>query len=518
MTCIHIRSVLVLTLLLSVLPTLTQGQSYKTWSEVDLYTHGKDKVLKGRDLESAITLLSALVARKPGDADYQMMLGSACVSRLASLHCAAEDSKIIEGARRSYQKRLKIWQQMQEDSALPLFGKPQPVAPADPNTPDNGKTYDPQDPTTQKQMTDLSLLSLHSFHEAIRLGRSLAPKHKTQVDYSCGWGLLLLYRSAKESIKYQEAPTPTKTESVPLLTQADQEDKILTHEEIIACFQACADADSKNAGYWQSLAFAYAPDYLTDVITSFDAKNLAQSNANKIEDALRCLQRALTLKRADPDLLYQAALLSSVSLPDKALNYLQKLTGIQNANAVNFYLLAEACFKQAEHLVGSQALQAKQDALAAIESGNQAPQYYNAEMILPLPKLLTAAWTYHRTYGLGLDSRCLDSLFGFLYSTASDATEHKEGDFLMRCGVAMMNMGLTALRHYDGTDLDPMDLRTNVILYDRAFQGMVSCGKGYKLIQTAAVMSPSPVNISAADEYAQSAAYWRAWDTALIQK
>jgi hypothetical protein len=139
-------------------------------------------------------------------------------------------------------------------------------------------------------------------------------------------------------------------------------------------------------------------------------------------------------------------------------------------------------------------------------------------MILPLPKLLVAAWTYHRTYGLGLDSRCLDSLYGFLHSAAADATEHKDGDALMRCGVAMVDMGLNALRHYDGADLDPGDLRTNVILYGRAFQGMVSCGKGYKSIQAAALMSPSAVNIAIAEQYARSADYWRAWDTALIQK
>jgi hypothetical protein len=345
---IHVRSLLVWTLLLSALPAPTQAQFYKTWSEADLYAHGKDKVLKGHDLEAAIALLSALVARKPGDADYQMMLGSACVCRLASLHCAAEDSKIIEGARRSYQKRVKIWQQMQDDPALPLFGKPQPAAPADPNTPDNGKTYDPLDPNPQKQSIDLSLLALHSFHEALRLGRSLPPKHKIQLNYSCGWGLLLLYRSARESIKYQEAPSPTNSENVNLSTQAVQEDKILTHEEIIACFRACAESDRKNADYWQSLAFAYAPDYVTDVIAFSDAKKLAQSQTNKIEEAVKSMQIALTLKRADPDLLYQAALLSSVSLPDKALNYLQKLTDAHKSNAVNFYLLAEACFKQAE--------------------------------------------------------------------------------------------------------------------------------------------------------------------------
>lgn len=517
MKLIYIRPVLVLALLLSVQPTVTQAQAYKTWSEADLYTHGKNSVLKGHDLEPAIAMLSALVRRKPENADYQMTLGCACVSRLAALHCAAEDAKIVEGAGRSYQKRVKIWQSMQDDPAFPLFGKPQPVAPVAPFTPDDGKAYEATETTRQKRITDLSFLALHSFHEAIRSGRSLTPRHKTQIDYTCGWGLLLLYRSAGESITYQEAPPPAKIENAALPAQADQADKLLTHEEIIACFQACADANSRNADYWQSLAFAYAPDYLTDVITPSDAKKLAQSDTNRIKEAFTSLQRALIYKRADPDLLYQAALLASVSLPEKALASLQKLTDVQNTNAVNFYLLAEAHLKQAERLAGSQASQARQDALTAIEGGNHAPQYYNVPMILPLPSLLTCAWTYHRTYGLGLDSRCLDSLFGLLYSLAADATQHKEGESLMRCGVGMMEMGLNALRHYDGMDLDPGDLRTNVILYDRAFQGLVCCGKGYKLIQTAAVVSPDPANISVAEEYARSAAYWRAWDAALIQ-
>ena len=321
----------------------------------------------------------------------------------------------------------------------------------------------------------------------------------------------------QKSLSYQEAASPVKTANATLSTQVDNEEKILTHEEIIACFQACADADSKNADYWRSLAFAYAPDYVTDDITLSNTEKIAQSQTNKIEEAVRSLQRALALKRADPDLLYQAALVSSQSHPDRALVSLQKLTAVQNADAVNFYLLAEARLKRADHPAGAQTLQAGQDALSAIESGNQAPQYYNAEMLLPLPKLLAPAWNYHRLYGLGLDSRALDFLFGSLSGVASEATRRKEGDALMRCGVSMMEMGLNALRHYEGMDLDRADLRTHLLLYNRAFEGMVCCGKAYRWIQAAAVMLPSPANISLAEAYTQSAAYWRAWDAALTQ-
>ena len=106
MKLIHIRLVLFFALLLFAVPGQTQAQSYKTWPDADLYTHGKDRVLKGQDLEQAIKALAVLVERKPGDADYQMTLGCACVSRLASLHCAAEDTQILEGTRRAYQKRM----------------------------------------------------------------------------------------------------------------------------------------------------------------------------------------------------------------------------------------------------------------------------------------------------------------------------------------------------------------------------------------------------------------------------
>ena len=518
-----IRSAIVLTLLLALLPTWTGAQAYKNESEADLYERSKEKLLRGRDLERAITLLSALVVRKPGNADYQTALGCACVSRLASLYCAAEDAKIIDGARRSYQRRLRIWHQMQADPALPLFGRPQPSAPLAPTTPDDSKAYDPLETTTQQRLTDLTVKALHSFHEALSLGRSLAPRRKAEVNYTCGWGFLLLYKSAKESVRYQEHASPARPDSadLPLTpTPTTQEDRTLTHDEMIACFQACADFNSKKPDYRQSLAFAYAPDYLSDILTSFDEEKLAQSQNNSMENALKSMQSALALpgKRADPDLLYQAALLADRSFPDKALESLKKLTAVQNTNAVNFYLLAEAHLRHAEHLTGDPALKAKQDALSAIESGNQAPRYYNVEMVLPVPKSLALAWNYHRTYGLGLDSHCLDSLFGLLSNAGLNSGPQKDGEFAMRGGVCMMEMGLNALRHYEGADLDPGDLRTHAILYDRAFMGIIFCGRAYKLIQSAAIISPSQANISLAEEYAQSAAYWKAWDAALIKQ
>ncbi|MCW3055540.1 MAG: hypothetical protein JWN14_4710 [Chthonomonadales bacterium] len=515
MKFIHVRLVLVFAPLSIVLPMQTQAQSYKTWPEADLYTHGKDRVLKGRDLEQAIKALAVLVERKPGDADYQMTLGCACVSRLAALHCAAEDIQILEAARRAYQKRLKVWQAMQEDASLPLFGKPQPVAPVAPFTPDDGKAYDAT-VIARNSAPTLALQALHSFREALRLGRSLAPKHKTEIDYTCGWGLLMLYKNGKENLRYQEAPTPVKPEDAKQMPPPNPDENTLLHDEIIACFQACAVADRKKADYWQSLAFAYAPDYVTDILSNFDEEKI-DAKTNRCEEAGKSLQRALTLKRADPDLLYQAALLASRSLPDQAVDNLKKLTRVQKANAVNFYLLAEACLRQSEHLAGSRASQARQDALMAIESGNHAPEYYNVAMILPLPKPLTSAWNYRHTYGFGLDSYCIDSLFGFLADVGSNDIKRKDGDALMQCSISMMDMALNALRHYEGADMDPTDLRTHNILYNRAFFGMVSCGKAYKWIQTAATLSPNPTNASMPNTYAQSAEYGRAWDKALIQ-
>ncbi len=502
-------------LLLFALPACSQAQSYKIWSEAGLYARGKERVLKGQDLEQAIAMLAALVERKPADADYQMTLGCACVSRLAALHCAAEDAKIVEGAGRAYQRRLKTWQTMQEDASLPLFGKPQPVAPVDPFTPDDGKAYDAT-VIALKPVPQLALQALHCFREALRLSHALSPKHKTEIDYTCGWGLLMLYKSAKENIRYQESPTPVRPEDANRTPPPNPDEKTLIHDEIIACFQACANATSKKADYWQSLAFAYAPDYVTDILSNFDEAKI-EAKTDRVEEAEKSLQRALTLKRADPDLLYQAALLSSRSLPDKAVDSLKKLTRVQNANAVNFYLLAQACLRQTEHLEGGRASQARQEALAALDSGNHAPEYFNVTLILPIPKLLNSAWNYRRTYGFGLDSYCMDSLYGSLGDAISDAIKRKDGDALMQWSVSMMEMALNALRHYEGADMDPMDLRTHNILYHRAFMGMVCCGKAYKQIQTAAILSPSAANDSLVRSYAPSAAYGRAWDKALIQ-
>lgn len=520
MTFLRIRLLLVPLLLLANLSASAQAPAYKSMSDAQLYEGGRERLLKGRDLEKAIDLLSALTIRKPQDADYQVALGCACVARLTSLHCAAEDSKIVEGARGMYQRRVKIWQQMQDDPAFPLFGKPQPVAPIDPITPDDGKGYDPADSQMQKRLPELAKLALHSFHEALRLDRFLTAKHRDEIEYTCGWGLLLLYRSAKESIHYQDTRPSTAAPDASAASQTPPDDLLLKQQEIIACFQACTASGSKNADYWQSLAFAYAPDYITDDVALSAGTTIAEAPGNRTEDALKSLQHALSLpiKRGDPDLLYQAALVSSVNLQERAAENLKKLTQIQTTNAVNFYLLAAASLKQAEHLTGAAAQQARQEALSAIESGNQAPQYYSVAMLLPVPKLLAPAWNYHRTYGLGLDSHCLDALVGFLSATASEAIQNQNGAMLMRCGTAMLEMGLNALRHYDGQDLDAKDLRSGPVLYTRAFMGMICCGKGYKFVQKAAVLAPDPANTSAAEGYGRSAAYWQAWDKALTQK
>ncbi|MCW3055543.1 MAG: hypothetical protein JWN14_4713 [Chthonomonadales bacterium] len=96
MTRIGIRFPIVSALLLAVLTAERQALSCDAWYEAELYRVSVLNQLHTHHLERTITILSALVLRKPEDADYQMTLNHACGSPLASVHCATETTKIVD--------------------------------------------------------------------------------------------------------------------------------------------------------------------------------------------------------------------------------------------------------------------------------------------------------------------------------------------------------------------------------------------------------------------------------------
>ena len=498
-------------------PVYSQSQEEADKTVETPFERGRILTQSGRTLETAIKVLLPLVARDPKNADYQLTLGCAYASRLASVAYVAHNAKIAVGAQRMFQKRTKIWQQMQNNPTMPLFGMPQPVLPPFTTTPDDDKELDISNGKDREQMTDLAENALMHLREAYTLSRKFAVKRKVQSDYTCGWGMLLIYRYGREVIKFQTETPPPKENGKGDFTEEQRDKSVFYQAEIVACFKECTDYYKKRADYWQSLAFAYVPDYLVDVASFEEVEQLTQAKVNNIGEAIKCLRQTLSLKRGDPDLLYQAALVTASASPEEAFEFLKQLTANQNQNALNFYLLAEVCLSRSAQLKGEEAVKMREEAIAFLEKGNRATEYRCTPMILPVPRLLQSAWSYHLSYGFGYDKRCFDSLIPTLISAANEEKRSGAGDHLIRIGVAMMEMGLKALHNYQGNDLDSHDLRTQSILYSRAFNGFLCCAKAHKFIQSAAELSASASNLSLATQYTQYEAYWRAWDAALTQ-
>ena len=342
----------------------------------------------------------------------------------------------------------------------------------------------------------------------------------------------MLYRYGKEYIRFEASDAEKKskeTELAKISADTKKEAKpevrpILKQAEMIVCFQECVDDDTadkkkiisakKKAENWQSLAFAHAPDYVLDTIIQTQLDKIAVDPRNHIAQAVFCLRRALAFKREDNQILYQIACVSVPTLPQESAKILPQLHA-QNPNALYCYLLAESQFQQAEQLKGDDAIRMNETALANLEAGNRTLNYQAVAMVLPLPKSLSKAWNYRASYGLGTEKRCLTSLFSYLTDTAQSLNTSQQNSRLMRLGVAMMEMGLHTLRQYKGDDLDPADFRTQIMMYDRAFYGFISCYKAYNFIKSAKAEVPNAENTLLAEKYGQMESYWRAWDKAL---
>ncbi len=183
------------------------------------------------------------------------------------------------------------------------------------------------------------------------------------------------------------------------------------------------------------------------------------------------------------------------------------------------HLIAEAQCYQAEELKGDDAARIWETALTSLEAGSHTLNYQAITLNLPIPKSLSKAWNYRVLYGIGEATRCLQFLFRYCADISREtAASEKQNQFQMRLGAAMMELGLHSLRHYKGDDLDSGDFRTQIMLYERAFYGMICCGKAHKIIKEAKARVPNDENTLLAEKYGQYEDYWKAWDEALIRR
>lgn len=511
------RSTFFLMLAFVASPALARSQTYKTWSEDSLYERGAILMQVGQRLEKSIAMASELVERKPSNAKYQMLLGCACAARLESFACATANAKNEEGCRRLFQKRLKIWQQMQSNPAMPLYGKPQPTNPDAPATPDDHEEFHADDKNAQKRRTELAPLALRHLRLAYLLSRKLAPERRAEISYACGWGLLLLYHSAKDDIEFYETPPQVSSVSA-APKQSPEKDLALTHDEIIACFQDCVDCDKQRVDYWQSLAYANAPDCLVNPAMAGEEDKIAGAKPLRIAATLDALHHALKIKRNDPNSLYELAILAHFSPTNDTLDSLKKLTAIESQNAVYFYQLAAACLEKADSLKGDAASQMQADALTALEAGSAAPQYKDTPLFFPAPKLLKAAWLYRRNYGMGRNYYYFGTIFSGLQQAANRSADAKLNNAAMRIGVAMTELALNLAGHFDAQSNEWNDLIDQSIFYSRGFFVLIYGPSAYKIIRSAAEAEPNEANTAILNRYAPLKSYWKAWDDAIISR
>ncbi len=530
---------------LAFVPRSAFAEDYKTWTSADLYVRGAALTEKGIELERAIEMLSTLVARKPAAAVYHLALGSAFAARLGSLSAAKDYVRVNPFVQGSYKKRLAIWERMQNDPTLPLYGTPRPLQPPAPHTPDDEKVFETMPPDTDAQRTELTKHSLFHLKEACRLSRSFPIQRRIELDYGCGWGLLEVYRYGHDVVHYRPLEKPPlrlnskdgtavtgKTEAKPELKteqngnrkEEGKDELELKQAEIAACFEECTVYDKKRADYWQSLAFAYAPTYLSDSFllsspTHDDQESFAAlCLQNQVEEADRCLRVALTRKRDDPDLLYGLVLINRSSRPEIALKDLTRLTTL-SSNASFFYLLAQLHLDRRDALNDQKktasALKEREAALKAIEAGNAAADYRMVPLALPVVRLLQKSWSYRPTYSTGADFRCLQTVSSFCRELAPEETADQDPDLIARVFPLSVGMGMNALKHYVGSDLDPLEPMSSTYLFERASYGMILLSRSQKMLDLLVKTTPTEDNLALANRYAGLKAYYKAWDSAL---
>lgn len=475
---------------------------------------------KGRKLENAISTLTKLVEQQPDNCDYQLALGCALTSRLASISCVEENMKIAVGAKKMFERRVKIWEQMQGDPTMPLHGTPKPTPPVFTVTPDDQRNYDPAKEGAAKRTRYLVDTAVQSFHRAYRLSRAFPIARRTQIDYTFGWGMLLVYRFAGDNLRFKDILPAYRVDNPKSEEQKQLDEKTIFHDEVIGAFQECVDAKvpinrNLKANYLQSMAFAEAPDFLNEVSSQEDLKKLTESNVNRIAVAITHLKQAQIENSGGENLPYQLALFCMYREPDTAINALKQIASTEN-NGVAYYLLAVALASNIGQQTGPNVLSLKKEIFDVVDAGNHAADYHNHTLALPLPRLLAPAWNYRSFFGLGADTQCLKQLFSFL-SPASPEIDAVADDILFRQNVLLMELGLNALKHYQGNDLPIDDPRTQIALYQRGFYGFIACGKANKQIQKLAMSVISPDDTAMAQRYAQMQSYFQAWDTALTR-
>ena len=364
-------------LIVTLLLTARSGAQTSTPAP-ELYRRAVKNLHEGHFFEAAIRDLTEAARQDPKNADYHRALGDAEADRAGSLSYAAWMTDALLNAQQQYPSDLDAWKEAQEDPKSDDFGKPAPPAP--PNiqfqTKDDLKFLRLTGVQAVARIGELGRAAQGEWKQAVALSKT--PAERAGYENAEGWGLLFLVRLLE-----QTSYPPEKIPGAP------------KREDAVKAFTAATKNDPGKAEYWQALGDACR-------------------TTDETEKLIMAYRKALALGPPDPSLrfrLYQAQL---VAHPKDALETLQLASlGLPDDGLVQD-LVADALFHlvsygdvfnkpegtpadRAQSVVAGDnddARRIAQDALAALERGIAANDYYVPTYAPPVPKTLHHAWDY----------------------------------------------------------------------------------------------------------------------------
>jgi tetratricopeptide (TPR) repeat protein len=471
----------------------------ESWKTASLNQYGRDLLKRGRNFERAIEALEMACGREPDNADFQLALGCAFASRLASVSFALRRAESYQYEARSYERLKTEWDNAQQDRNSPEFGKPAPPVPARPTTPDDDRPFGLNKDATAPILLQLGRSSVAAFDEARRLASTATSEKRCEVEFTRGWGLYLIRRFGKGV----DEDRPKGTDKPGVVTQPAGAHLYLDKEDISDCFRRCTHEDPKNSDYWQSLGLSLVPkitDAAGEGAYSLFAQGAAMHKSSDMEEAVRAFRRALALKPGDFDLLYQAAHVSAGSNMEEAIGYLERAIQRVGTNAVPWYLLAELRYLRADRDT-DEAVTLREKALSAVEAGSRAPRYAAVPLTIPVPAMLKPAWEYSRLYGLGEDAFTATMVGHQIQDVVKQQSGSGEVAAAVKSIEALMAMGWKILEHCDGSDVDRQDPRMRTLLKSRLTMEVVTCHRAYGMLKDLQQAHPSPAVTRLVAEY-----------------
>lgn len=353
----------------------------------DLYKRAVNSLHEGHFFESAIRDLTEAVRQDPKNADYHRALGDAEADRAGSLAYAAWMTDALLNVREPYVIMQRAWQAAQKDPTSEGYGWPAPPAPPAPDiqfqTKDDLKYLRLTGVQAVARIGELGRAAQSEWAQAVKLSRS--PAERAIYENARGWGLLFLVRLLEQT----DYP-PEKVPGAP------------TRAAAVKTFTVATKDDPTKADVWQGLGDAYLYKPYND--ETHEAAIIA------------AYQKAIALGTRDPSLRYRLYTVQLKQHPKDAYETLKAASLAYPDNGYVQGLLAEALFSQVRYGdVYNKATEGKtpadfaqavvtadndtsrqvaQDALAALERGIAADDYYVPTYAPLVPKTLRHAWDY----------------------------------------------------------------------------------------------------------------------------